>query len=1116
MLHLHFSNRLEPLREQLLQRLRDSGAGVFGAEQVIVPHAAMRRHLSLAIADAQGICANVQFDFLAQWLWRQIARVVPGVADTSPFAAGRLVWRVYGIFGDAAFVAAHPRLAAYLQGADALLRHELASRVAGLLESYVTYRPDWLRAWREQRAALPDTAAGPDEAWQAALWQRLDAEMGIEAQHPAQALVDALQRGGHALALRAGLPAAAHVFALPGMAPQHLQLLQQLSAWMSVQLYVLNPCREYWFELVDRRRLSRLAAAGRDAGHEEGNRLLASWGRATQQQIEALVALPDDSADEQALFEPTSGETQLQRLQNAVLELQPIEPGSLADCAGDRSLELHVCHSLTRELEVLQDQLLGLFDHAPDTQPGDILVLLPDLDRAAPLIDAIFGSAPPARHIAYGIAGRSRSGQNPCARALLALLTLAGSRCAATEVFALLQQPIVARRFALDDTALTQLHAWLREAGFHWALDAQHLAGFDVPATARHTLDDALQRLFLGHALPDDSDAPFVGLLCAGGAEGSRALALGALWRFGTALQRLQRGLQTPRGPEAWAATLQQLLEEFTQAADEELDDLRELQATLRQLLADMRDGGEQALPLPVLRAALQAQLDDPTRTGAAGGSVTFASIGSHRGLPYPVICVIGLNDGDFPKTAVPLEFDLMASQPRRGDRQRRDEERALMLDLLLAARRRLYLSHTGRSVRDNTPLPPSVLVAELIDVLLPAIAGDAASPQGLAAARASFVVTHPLQPFSPMAFRCDADVRQRSYNAELAAALRANRGAAVPVPDTALPLPDDAQDDDEADVAAARSDAPRLAPAAPFFALPLPAPEVAWRSPTLAQLIEFFRNPSRFVLRRRLRLALPREAEELDDDEPFVPDGPARSALARRLLPLLLHGTEVDRLPALARAGTEMPAGAIGERALQRELLRLQQFAECVREASAETVLPPYSHDLQLSLGVETWTLQCAFVTLRRGGQLGWRYGDSRAGDYLEAWLRHLALCAAGPTEVAALTRWISADGEFGFARCDDAAQQLCRLLQLFRQGLCRPLHFYPRTAWQFVLEGRSKALATWQARPEWPFGEDADPAYRLALRGVSEPLDDEFEALAFAVFAPLREHLDDPRVTG
>jgi exodeoxyribonuclease V gamma subunit len=1103
MLHILYSNRLEVLRTALLQRLDASvPEDPFTPQQVIVPSAALRRHLGLAVADERGICANLRFDFLAQWLWQQIARVVDGVGADSPYAAARLVWRVHAAFGDGAFVAPQPRLAAYLREADALMRYELACQVAGLLEQYVTYRSDWLQAWREGRRVLPDSAAPDDEAWQAALWQRIESELGPHARHPAEAFVAALQQGGHALARRAGLPQTVHVFALPTMAALHLRLLHQLARWVEVQLYVLNPCQEYWFDLVDRRRLSHLAARGQAQAVEEGNRLLAAWGKQTQAHVEMLVEACDEGTEDDAHFAPAPDHSLLAQLQNALLELRPLEPGSVQLDGQDRSIELHVCHSLSRELEVLQDHLLGLFAADPRLRPGDVLVVTPDLDAAAPLIDAIFGTAPKERALPYALCGGARSRVNAPAKGLLQLLALAGSRCTATELFALLQQGLVARRFGLDDDALAQVHAWLLDAGFHWALDGPHHAGFELPATPRHTLTDALQRLFLGYALPEQQDTAFDGLLGAGNAEGSRALALGALWRFALALQRAQAELQQARPPQAWAALLSTLLDDFFEADEASLDDLRELRQTLQQLVDDMLGGGvTEPLPLAVVRAALQARLDDPVRGGAAGGSINFASMSSQRGLPFAVVCAIGLNDGAFPGIGRPLEFDLMAQQPRRGDRKRRDDDRGLMLDLLLSARHSLYLSHTGRSVRDNTPLPPSVLVAELLDLLVPAIAADPASPAALAAARARLVVEHPLQPFALPSFDAAGDARLRSYNRELAEALRGSLRAQPAPP----PVPTAAAEDDENDEEAA------TAPGQPFFRAPLPLPGPEWRQVTLAQLQEFFRNPCRALLRRRLGIELARDEDELLDEEPFLPDARSRSALAERLLPLLLQGTPAEALPALARAGTELPEGELGEALLQRELQLLQAFAGTLREALAEAALPPQTHSLQVALDGEPWQLQWSFADLRPSGLLRWRYAPTRAGDRMAAWLQHLALCAARPEGVAARTRWLSSDGEFSLAPCSDATAQLQQLLALYRRGLCEPLHFYPRTSWAFQQGGYGAARAAWQSTHTWAEGED--PAYQLALRGIDEALDEQFETLARTIYEPLRTALQDER---
>lgn len=1097
MLHIHHSNRLEALRDTLLRQLDAAQPDVFSVEQVIVPSAALRRDLSLAIADARGICTNVHFDFLAQWLWRQVARVVPGVGDESPFAADALVWRVHAAFDDAAFVAGQSRLQAYLQDADALMRYELASQAAGLLEQYVTYRPAWLQAWRDGDRGAP---ADADTAWQAALWQRLEAELGTHAPHPAEAFVAALQRGGVQQAQRAGLPARLHVFALPAIAPQHLHLLQQLAQHLDVQLYVLNPCREYWFDLVGRRRLSRLAAQGRATGlEEEGNPLLASWGKQAQVMLDALL---DAGGSDDADFVPAPGTHLLAQLQNTLLELQPVAPGSLECAEGDRSIELHVCHSLTRELEVLHDHLLGLFAADHRLRPGDILVVTPDLEAAAPLIDAVFGTAPKERALPYALCGARRSRANALARCLLELLALATSRCRASEVFGLLQQPPVARRFGLDDDALARVHAWLREAGFHWALDATQRARLDLPADPRHTLDDALQRLFLGYALPCAHAEPFDARLGAGDAEGTEALALGALWRYATTLRRTLDLLLEPRLPEAWATLLAGLIDDFLAADDAALDDLRELRQTVDRLADDMRRGGvARPLPLPVVRAALQQRIDAGGGGGAAGGSINFASMSSLRGLPFTVVCAVGLNDGTFPATRRPLEFDLIANHPQRGDRDARNDDRGLMLDLLLAARGSLYLSHTGRSQRDNTPLPPSVLVAELLDLLVPAIASDPADAASRAQARQRLVVEHPLQPFALPAFDTQGEPRLRSFDRELAAALR--RSLAAPAMPQTLPMwRDEDEEDEDAD--------PGLP--TPFFDTPLAPAGPEWRQVSLAQLQAFLRNPSRLLLRRRLGLDLAYAAEELQDDEPLLPDAAASRALMRRLLPLLLDGADPGTLPALARAGGEWPAGCVGDAALQTRLQSLQLLATRLRQALAEPVLPPRALALRADLDGEALQLQADFADLRASGLLRWRDGEARATDYLDAWLAHLALCATAPAGVALRTRWLGADGEFSFAPCVDAAAHLRQLLALYRQGLDRPLRFFPKSAWEFVTAGLPAARNAWQVTPYHPYAEGADPAYMLALRGVDEPLDDEFQRLAHAVFDPLLAHLQEP----
>ena len=1150
MLRFHFSNRLESLTSILLTNTRGQTASVFAPLPIIVPTAAMQRYLTLEMAQRQGICANVQFDYLAQWLWRQLADRVAQPSDKAPYDARLLVWRVFAALSDPDWSAQYPRLAAYVAQADPMMCFALAQQMTLLFEQYLTYRPDWLEAWaRGGTVAMGDAGEEQDQQWQSALWQHVCAAMASSPGNPAVSLAQAL-----AAAPTASLDAAdtVHVFALPTLAPLHLTLLQMLGQHVPIEVYLLNPCREYWFDVVNRRRLAYLATQAparlrtQPLHHDEGNRLLAAWGQQTQAGLTALMEVDSESAIDDAYFVENAHGNLLAHLQNAVLDLRDLASASIVLGDNDRSVEVHVCHSLSREIEVLHARLLGLFavDDAP--APHDVLVVTPDIDAAAPLIDAIFGTAPRALQIPYTVTGRARTDTNAPARAFMDLLALAGSRCTVSDLFGVLQQPVVARRFGLGSDDLDQVREWLQRAGVHWALDGTHRASYGVPAVERHSVADGLARLIASYALPGEVDQPFAGLLPAADIEGSAALSLGALAAFLEAVTALHRATATPLLAQRWGVVLAQALEQFLLPAAQELEDLRELQDSLEQFDAQLRHSDtQQALPLELVRVALAELLDDPVRGGVPTGMVTFTSMQSLRNLPYRVICAIGLNDAAFPANTPRCEFDLMARQARPGDRQRRLDERNVFLDLLLSARHTLHLSYVGRSVRDNAVLPPSVLLSELLEYLIPAIAEDADSAAGLAQARARLVVEHPLQPFAEIAFNVTGDVRLRSFHSEYALALAQRQQAlalavagasavAGPVAadmDTlaggAAREAGDAVRDDLADESPAPEgeedsgddgdDLALAAVATPFFDAPLPPAPAHWHDVSLQQLLQFLSNPCRYLLEQRLGLTLPRAAETLEDDEPLLPVYTTGADLAQRLLPRLLEGADEASVRALALAGVELPTGALGDAWLTRELDAMTRFAGTVRQDLAPAVLRAHTVQVACDIDSQPWRLHAELDAVRASGLVQWRFDAMRPRDLLSAWLHHLVLCADTPDGVAAHSVWHARDGSYRLLPCPAATELLHSLLRLYAQGLRAPLYFFPKAAWAYIRESerRRAAESAWYSTSRKRHAENADPAYRLALRGLADPLGEgftDFAQSARTVFGSMLPYLRQP----
>jgi len=1120
MLSIRFSNRFETLRDALTLNLGAASGSVFDAPQVVVPSSAVRRALSLAIADRHGICANVEFVYLAAWLWRQIGRVVESVAGESPFAARVLAWAVYELLGDSSWTGRFARLSHYLKDAAPLRRWDLASEIAVVLEQYITYRQDWLTAWSsgERVDFKPASASGADHDWQAELWRRLLARLGSNQEHPANRFFRLLKASQAVGAPSADLPASVHVFCLPAVPPLYLDVLIGLGQWIDVRIYVLNPCREYWFDIVEPKRLSHLIVRREAAHRETGNRLLASWGNQTRGQIELLLDRSGDAPIDDSGYHDDQPDTLLGRVQRSILDLEDLAPASLAGL-DDRSIEVHVCHSLTRELEVLQDQLLALLSGPTPPALADILVVTPDLEAAAPLIDAVFGNVPAERVLPYRVSGRGRSTVNAAARALLAILGVLPSRFAASALIDLLQQPIIGRRFRIGSDELENIEDWMQDSGIRWGIDAEHRREQGLPPEQRFTVEDGLHRLFLGYALPERVAAPSQGRVPAGNPEGSRALDLGVFGHFCQLLTELRIDFRRARSADGWLASLMGVLETFMLPVGDELDDLGEVSDAIREVHADMvRGGAAMDVPLAVVAAALDAILGESAHGGVPTGAITFTSMTSLRNLPFAVICVIGLDDGVFPQISRPTEFDLMAGSPRRGDRQRRTDDRNLFLDLLLAARRRLYLSYTGRSEHDNSIVPASVVVAELIETLLPAMADDPNDPASLAQARRRLVLEHPLQAYSWMYFTAGGDPRLVSFNRELRDALRdsiledANHAAPV-LPVAAHESDDQKRGDDEQ---RGDDEEPSAAATEPFFTAPLSPVGAEWRTVSLDQLLRFFRNPCRFLLRDRLGMALYREGRSQSDDEPFLPDFDARAALAERLLPQAMLISSDRELESLAQAGIEYPPGVMGAVLLREELATLRHFAHSVRDATLPDRLAPIDVEHEFDLDGELWRLSTVLTGVRPAGLVLHRYDDTRATDYLTGWLTHLVLCAAAPSGSTSHTRWISRDGDYVLEPCSEALAILQGLLTLYRKGLHEPLHFFPKSAWVYLESGRqlNKARTKWRPIYEGARGECDHAAYQLAWRGRADPIDADFVACVDTVFGKLRTYLRDDRL--
>ena len=821
----------------------------------------------------------------------------------------------------------------------------------------------------------------------------------------------------------------------------------------------------------------------------------------------------------------------------------------------DDSLQIHVCHSPLREAEVLHDRLLAIFDAHPDLEPADVLVLTPDLAVYGPAVEAVFGAA---GRIPCNVM-RARGGESRTLRAFLDLLDLPGSRLGAEAVLAPLDAPAVRTRFGIGEGDLPALRGLVREAGIRWGADQAHRGAEGLPETAGHTWRQGLRRLLLGYAMPD-ADILVEGLVpCPAGADGFGAGEVDAelLGRFVSYCEEvigLGARLAGERRPAQWAGVLRGVVNGFLASgpgpargaagkagnrrfAREPAGEVDAVRALVRDFGREAGHG-ESPVPFALVRDVLRERVRDVSGEPARlADGVTVAGLALGRVFPAAVVCIAGMNDGVFPRIPSFPSFDLMAAGPaRRGDRDVRHEDRFAFLEALLAARRCFLVSYTGRGLRDDAPIPPSVLVDELKDYLARRFPG------------ATIETRHPLQPFSPRYF--------------LSGALRTPGGVASSAGEAADPPADGAAEGggeatEGSGGAAGGGDgtaesrrgtaggAPGEAlfsyshgmceaaramltgeqdPARPGrFARPLPEPDESQRVVDPADLISFFANPARFFLRHRLGARLEVDDATLDEEEPFELDGLERYRLRSEVWSRMRAGTASERTEALLSGRGRLPQAGLGRVVHEREWEEAEQLEKQLAPHRAALDAP--SREVDFEIG--GFRIVGALERIGPDGTMVWpRIGRLRARDRIEIWLRLLAWAAAGngPAQAVGISRegsgkqasWKSER----FPAPERADEQLERWLRVWWRGLAAPLPFFPETSYAYAHgiarpgrhagAGAAVQEAAWdKARDKW-FGNDRqpgerdDPYLRLVHDG-DPPLTPEFEDLAVELLVPL-----------
>jgi exodeoxyribonuclease V gamma subunit len=1103
-LEVHRSNRMERLVDVLARLVAQPAGSAMQPECIVVQGRGMERWLAQELARRLGVWANPDFPFPRHLLLRAIGAILGEEnAEGDPFQPETLLWAIADILPQYLELPSFAPVRHYLAGDDRLRRRlELASRIAQTFDQYVVYRPAMVLDWER----------GRDDHWQAHLWRALTQRLGRR--HMAARAGEAVAQLRAGKEPPAGFPQRISFFGVSTLPPLYLEVIASLAQVLEVHLFVPSPSREYWADIRSQRarirELMRLEAPGGSALLEAspGHPLLGSLGRVGRD-FQQLLECADYTEDGTDLYVEPQGGTMLATVQADVLALRwrgdpAAEASPLILQPGDESIQVHNCHSPMREIEVLYDQLLAAFEADSTLQPHEVVVMTPAIETYAPFIEAVFGGRSDETRIPFRIADRQLRASDGVVDAFLRVLEVPSQRLTAAEVLDLLALDPIRTRFGISLDDLEVLRQWVGAAGVRWAANATHRAAVEQPPLAEGTWRFGLDRLLLGYAMAGEERTLYGGVLPFDAVEGSQAAALGHLADYCERLFVFHAAAQSPRPLPAWSEILGSLLDDLIAAAEDQVYAAQQIRGALARLAERAAAAGfAGTVDLQTLRAQLHAELQaHASSRGFLAGGVTFCALVPMRSIPFRVVVLLGMNDADFPRRVHAPGFDLMARQPRFGDRTARDDDRYLFLEALLAARERLLITYVGQSARDGSEIPASVVVSELLDTLEGSFRTDSAAGSDRAeeTVHAHVVLVHPLQGFSPRYFEPHAARGLFSYAGGRCEGARRLQGARVP---------------------------PR-----PFLDDRIPLDDTAARAVTVDQLVRFFEHPARFFLQQRLQLRLGRDSEPLNEREPLQLNALERWQIGDRLLRLQAGG-EVPESVTLLRAMGLLPPGQLGIALCDEILPEVAALTERLRALHSGAPLASLEVDAEL----EGTRVVGVLRDLWPAGLVRVQFSQVGRRQEVGMWVRHLILNWAAPAvyprdsllvgRAKTAGRSSAKKGPVAIVRFPpraDAPAILADLLGLFWRGQERLLPFFPKASRMFIeqlaksgadeeqiLESVNDKFMGLDGDP----GEGHDPYVRQALGGCDlvDALDampngrEEFAHVARTIFAPLLE---------
>ena len=1080
--------KLDKLSSSLADNIINSKTDPFEQQRVICQGKSMEQYLNKTIADQETIAANINYRFPRNSI-NDIISLSDKNRDVTRLDPKIMVWDIYFLLPKLIDKDCYKPLNDYINAdisSKKFRQYQLSRQIASVFDFYLGYRGDWLESWQRferithRMNSNGNLDLGPHELWQSDLWRRLTIERGgtegdrIIFKRASVILEECKDK------IADKLPKKLSIFAISNMPQDYIDFFSILKQKIELDFYYIMPCIEYWGDS------NRIAAVIEN----EGNRLLASWGKLGRDFLKLLLDADFELSQSVFIPEQSDNATLLTSLQHDILHDSSLDETRLKKIkTADKSIIINSCYSRMREIEVLHDHIFNELNHS-NCEFSDILVMAPNIEDYAPYIKAIFKQnaitnsqeSNQSSFIPFNISDCSTIFSSIDSEIFMKILNLPKGKMTSEDLFDIISSEPVANKFNFSKDDIEKMYDLISNAKISWGENNEHRK--DVLKSEYNgfgTWEFGFKRMLMGYAF-DSEGTVGENVLPLNNSDG---IVIGKLILVCKKLFKICDDMSECYSYEDWCNKIfHPIIKEFFELTDNKNEQINPLSTAISSFrhACSKSNHNDEIFSLDVAKAAIEFELSDEASSTSSffRGGVTFCQLLPMRNIPFKNICIIGMNDSEFPRINKKCGFNLAEKEYRIGDKVLRDEDRYIFLETLLAAKEKFYISYIGKSNSNNEILPPSVLVDELLDYL----------EESTGIKKNEYVTEHPLHGFNERYFKKDNE-NFYSYSKTYFKAAESYR---------------DSKRDSVNEL---------------FCPKELDLSSDMRNEFSFEEFVKFFLCPAQFFLKYRFNIDLYEEKfKPLVTSEPFELNTLESYNLKDELLVHKIEKKDFDIEQNLKTSGG-LPSGVRGDDIIQKADEIAEQLDEAVSELG-EKCSNPKEYKLDFESKGFKFTLTGSFDNIfeneQEKVQAFFRPAKIKNKDKIKAYVWHqLAMYKdLGITK----TILIGLDGDLNIYDCKSGFQSL---VDVFVRGLCKPIPLFENSTPEYVkaITGNNdvdKALK--KASEKWDkgyedYGYDLEKYANLICFGEMPPslnvdLKEAFIQLAVDFFGVVQKALE------